>query len=318
MKSKVIITKEFPAEIVEPLQSMAQVVQWQDAGFDLMPRERVLSEILDASAIINQAELRVDKELLEHGKELKIIANVSIGYDNLDIDLMTHASVWASNVPGYFNDPVAEYVIGAVLAWHRRLIQAHDFVRDNNWSSFQPGRWDGQQVRGKTFGILGMGDIGRLVGHLASAVGMQVIYHNRSPVKVPFKSVSLDELLGTSDILSLHVPHTESTHHMISDREFLKMKPGVLFVNTSRGKVVDQSSLIKALGAGKIGGAILDVFEYEPAVPDQIRMHPNVYLSPHIAGGTREARVKSYRLAVENVMDVLRGDAPRNALNELK
>lgn len=318
MKPKIIITREFPSEVVEPLESIAHVEQWQDAAFDLMPREKVLSKISDVTGIINQAELRVDKELLDHGKGLKIISNVSIGHDNLDLDLMSQAKVWATNVPGYFNDPVAEYVLGAVLAWHRRLFQAHAFVRDNNWSSFQPGRWDGHQVRGKTFGILGMGDIGRLVGNLAAAVGMQVIYHNRSPVNVPFASVSLDELLGTSDILSLHVPHTESTHHLISDREFLKMKPGVLFVNTSRGKVVDQSSLIKALSTEKLGGAILDVFEEEPQVPEQIRMHPDVYLSPHIAGGTREARIKSYQLAVQNVKDVLLGGAPRNALNEIR
>lgn len=318
MKPKIIITREFPSEVVQPLEGMAHVVQWQDEAFDLMPREKVLSEISDATGIINQAELQVDKELLDRGPSLKIIANVSIGYDNLNLDLMTDAEVWGSNVPGYFNDPVAEYVIGAVLSWHRRLFEAHAFVRENKWLSFQPGRWDGQQVRGKTFGILGMGDIGRLVGNLAAAVGMQVIYHSRSEVDVPFKAVSMDELLGSSDILSLHVPYNENTHHLIGDKEFSRMKQGVLFVNSSRGKVVDQKSLIAALSTEKIAGAILDVFEHEPQVPEQIRLHPSVYLSPHIAGGTREARKKSYSLAVQNVMDVLKGNGPRNALNTIK
>jgi len=314
---KILITKKFPEEILKPLRSMAEVIQWTEDPYDLMPRDRVLSEAGELFGIINQAELSVDEELLDQAGKLKVIANVSIGYDNLNVELMTDRHVWACNAPGYFTTPVAEYVIGGILALNRKLIEADKFVRAGKWTSFQPGRWDGESVIGKTIGILGMGNIGQLVADLACAVGMQVIYHSSKKNIVGCEWVSYDALLERSDIFSIHVPHTVDTDQMIGSEQFNKMKDGVMFINTSRGKVVKEVDLIGALESGKISGAILDVFQDEPKVPDAILKNPNVLLTPHIAGGTKVARQKCYQLAVENVISVIQGVRPKNALNSI-
>lgn len=317
-KPEVLITKNFPAHVVAALQEIATVHQWtSDDTAYLMPRDEVMKVISRMSAVINQAELRVDQELLEHAPNLKIVANVSIGTDNLDRNALRAHRVWASNTPGHFAYPVAEFTIAGILSVARRLPEADAFVRSGQWNSFQPGRWDGDSLYGKTLGIVGMGDIGFLTGQIASALGMKIIYHSRKRIVPMFKRVDLGELLAVSDVISLHVPYHEQTHELIGAAEIARMKRGALLANTARGRVVNEEALITALLKGHLGGAVLDVFYREPAVPEALKSLNNVLLTPHIAGGTRQARIRAYENAVANVVEVLQGRRPLNPVIQL-
>lgn len=316
-KPEVLITKKFPEKIVRPLEAIARVHQWDESSYDLMPRRELMRVIDRMSAVINQAEVKVDHELLEKGRQLKIIANVSLGVDNMDLNLMTRHRIWATNTPGYFSYSVVEYAIGGIIAITRRLLEADRFVKQGKWNSFQPGRWDGESLTNKTLGIIGMGSIGQSLAQTAQCLGMKIIYHNRSRLASAFPWVPLDELITRSDVVSVHVPYTPDTHEMLAASHFEKMKPGVIVVNTSRGKVMREADLIRFLQSGHIGGAVLDVFAQEPTVPEVLRKMPNVLLTPHVAGGTKAGRLQCYQLAVSNVMEVMQGRPPINPLNNL-
>lgn len=313
----ILITKKYPNEIIEPLEKIARVHQWDQHKYDLMPRSEILKVVSQMTAIINQGELKVDKELLESGNRLKIVANVSLGFDNLDLDLMTHYKVWASNTPGHFAYPVVEYIIGGIIAINRRLLEADRFVRNGEWNSFQPGRWDGQSLTHKTLGIIGMGGIGQSLAQLASCLGMKIIYFNQSKKTNNFTQVSLEDLFAQADVISLNVPHTHQTHEMITAAQLSQMKPGAIFVNTARGKVVKEEDLIHFLENGHLGGAVIDVFAQEPFVPEALKKMPNVLLSPHLAGGTKKGRIECYKLAVSNVIEVMQGKQPLHPLNQI-
>lgn len=317
-KPEVLITKKFPDTIIGPLEEIAVVHQWDKHPYDLMPRADVIKVIDRMSAIINQAELKVDDEILTKGKQLKIIANVSLGSDNLDLDLMTKYGVWASNTPGFFDYPVAEYAIGGIITILRRLLEADQFTKNGRWHSFQPGFWDGEGLTNKTLGIVGMGSIGKSLARLGACLGMKVIYYNRSKSSPSHQWVPLQDLLSHADVISLHVPYTSETHELINAEQFKIMKPGVIFINTSRGKVVNEPDLVHFLKTGHVGGAVLDVFAREPDVPETLKIMPNVLLTPHLAGGTKSGRLACYQLAVDNIMEVLGGRQPVNPLNKIK
>lgn len=316
-KPRVLITGKFPDAVVRPLEELAEVIQWKGQPHELMPRAEVLKAIGGMSAVINQAELKVDEELLSHASALHIVANISIGVDNLDLGLLTRRGIWASNTPGHFDYPVAEYAIGGIILILRRLLEADRFARSGQWSSFQPGLWDGDGLRGKTLGIIGMGSIGRSLARLGECLGMKVIYHNRSESAPDYQWVPFAELLRSADVVSVHVPYSAATHELIGDAEFAAMKPGAVLVNTSRGKVVHEPTLVQNLVSGHLGGAVLDVFFDEPHVPEALRTMHNVLLSPHVAGGTRRGRLACYEMAVANVIAVLTGHAPVNPVNQL-
>ena len=316
-KPEVLITKKFPDEIIRPLEKIALVHQWDQHSYDLMPRDEVIKIIGRMSAIINQAELKVDTEVLERGNHLKIIANVSLGFDNLDLELMTKFGVWGTNTPGYFDYPVAEYVIGGIITLYRRLLEADRFVRSGEWNSFQPGRWDGECLANKTLGIIGMGNIGRALARVATCLGMNIIYFNRSKSSSSYSWVPLEYLIAHADVISVHVPYTTDTHEMLAADQFKAMKPGVVFVNTSRGKVVHEADLVHFLQTGHWGGAVLDVFYQEPLVPESLKRMPNVLLTPHLAGGNKPGRTACYQLAVDNVIAVMQGKPPLNPLNTI-
>lgn len=314
-KPEILITKKFPDEITGPLKEIAHVHQWNEV-YDLMPREEVLRVIERMTAVINQAELKVDEEILSRGKKLRIIANVSLGVDNLNLDLMSKYGVWATNAPGFFDYPVAEYAIGGIIVVSRRMLEGDKFVREDKWKTFQPGFWDGDGLTNKTLGLIGMGSIGKSLARLATCMGMKVIYYNRSKRSAEYEWVPLDRLLSEADVVSLNVPYSPETAEMIGEEQFRKMKRGVIFVNTSRGRVVKEPDLVSYLQNGHIGGAVLDVFYDEPNVPQALKLMPNVLLTPHLAGGTKSGRIESYRLAANNVIQVLKGCQPLNPLNK--
>jgi glyoxylate reductase len=315
-KPEILITKKFPEIITGPLEQVARVHQWSEPH-DVMPRNEVLKVIDRMTAVINQAELKVDDEILARGKNLKIIANVSVGVDNFDLELMARYGVWATNTPGFFDYPVAEYTIGGIIVILRKLLDADRFVKQGKWSAFQPGLWDGEGLTEKTLGIIGMGSIGKSLARLASCMGMKIIYNNRSKDCPEYPWVPFQDLLSCADVISLNVPYSKATAEMIGAAQFKAMKPGVIFVNTSRGKVVNEVDLVHYLWTGHIGGAVLDVFSKEPHVPDELKMMRNVLLTPHLAGGTKSRRIQSYKLAADNILQVLCGKQPINPVNKI-
>lgn len=313
---KVLITNTVPAEALNPLAGLAEVIQGP-AGGRLMPRDEVLELAPTLQGIINQAELVVDAELLDLAPQLKIVANVAIGVDNLDLDLMARRGVWASNTPDAFVASTADCTLALMLSVLRRIPQADAYARSGDWTGdgFQPGVWDGALLAGKTLGIIGYGRIGRAVAKRARAFDMRVIYHSRTfSNEAGYRS--LEALLGEADVLSLHTPLTEQTYHLLDAARLARMKDGAYVINMARGAVVQEEALVAALQSGKLAGAGLDVFEFEPAIHPALLEMPNVVLTPHIGGGTRESRLMARRLCAENIAAVLSGGLPLTPVND--
>ena len=313
---RVLITNAVPADALSPLDELARVIQGP-AGGPTMPREAVLELAPTLHGIINQAELRVDAELLDAAPKLKIVANVAIGVDNLDLDLMARRGVWASNVPDAFVASTADCAMALMLSLLRRIPPADAYVRAGRWpgDGFQPGVWDGALLAGKTLGIIGYGRIGQAVAKRARAFDMRVIHHSRGRSDDPDYR-SLDALLGQADVVSLHTPLTESTHHLIDAARLARMKPGAWLINMARGPVAHEEAVVAALRSGQLAGAALDVFEFEPRAHPALLEMPNVVLTPHIGGGTDESRAQARRLCAENIAAVLRGQPPLTPVND--
>lgn len=310
---RVLITNEVPADVLAPLAGGAEVILGPGGG-QLMSRDGVLRLGPTLDAIINQAELRVDEALLDACPRVRVIANVAMGIDNMDTALMARRGVWATNVPDAFAEATADLTLAFVLGLARAVRVADRFVRSGEWSGFEPGRWDGDLLAGRTLGIIGYGRAGQGVARRARAFGMNVIWHSRTVTADPERR-SLDALLAESDYVTLHVPLTPETRGLMTRERFARMKRGAFFINMARGKTMIEESLVDALASGHLAGAALDVFENEPAVHPALLAMPNVILTPHMGGGTRQSRSQARRLAVENVALVLRGEPPLTPVN---
>jgi glyoxylate reductase len=311
---RVLITNTVPDDILVPLAGLADVILGPDGG-QTTPRDEVLRLAPDLVGIINQGELRVDAELLDHAPQLKIVANVAAGYNNLDTDLMAARGVWATNTPDAFYEATADFTLAMILAVARFLAKGDRYIRAGKWQRFEPGVWDGMLLAGKTLGIVGYGRTGQAVATRARAFGMQVIYNRRQQTADPaFRA--LDDLLAEADCVSLHVPLLPETHHLLDVRRLAQMKRGAYLINMARGPVVDEAALVAALQNGHLAGAALDVFEEEPKVHPALLSMDNVVLAPHVGGGTRESRRTARLLCAENIAAVLRGERPMTPVNE--
>ena len=313
---KTIITGNIPIEWAAKLEELSEIVIWQGDSPFLMPRNQLIDLLAEADAIVNFAEVKADKELLQNASNLKIVANISIGFDNLNLEELTQRGIWASNSPGFFNYPVAEYIFAGMFVVARNLGAADRFVRRGEWNTFEPGRWDGRSLREMSIGIIGMGAIGKELATLTRNIGMEVMYYDAFN-KNERGFAELDEMLRKSDFVSINVPLTNKTRKMVDQKFIDKMKDGAIFINTSRGTMVEQDLLVNALQTGKLNGAILDVFESEPEVPEALKQMENVFLTPHIAGGTKTARRLCVENAIINVYNVLSGKEPLNPLNKI-
>ncbi|MFH1742112.1 MAG: D-glycerate dehydrogenase [bacterium] len=313
---KVLTTMAALDKYLAPFKGIAEVIQGP-SGWGVMSRAEVLSFASELDAIINQGELRIDAGLLNAAPKLKIVVNMAIGFNNMDLPLMASRSVWAVNTPDAVVDSTADFTIGVLLALVRRIPELDRFVCSGQWGCFEPGRWDGAELAGKTIGIIGYGQIGQAVARRLRAFGMNVIFHTRRNTG-DSEQRSLEDLLIQSDVVSLHVPLTPETKGLINRERFQLMKPGAVFINMSRGKVAEETALVESLQSGHLSGAGLDVFENEPQIHPALRKMPNVVLSPHTAGGTHESRNRAWQHCIENVVRVLQGKPPKNPLNPTK
>ncbi|MFP5108276.1 2-hydroxyacid dehydrogenase [Neobacillus sp. C211] len=266
--------------------------------------------------------LPVDKELLDHAPNLKIVSNNSTGFNNLSIDEMTKHGVMGTNTPGVLEDTTADAIFGLLLAAARRIPELDQFVKVGNWKQHLTRNEYAIDVHHKTLGIIGMGKIGSLIakrGHLG--FDMNILYHNRKrnlEAEEKYRAIytDLDRLLLESDFVCLMTPLTPETENLMGEREFKLMKKSAIFVNGSRGKTVDEKALIEALRTNEIHGAALDVFQSEPVKADHpLLQFPNVVTTPHIGSSTFETEFKMAKLAVENLLAGLTGKRPRNLIN---
>jgi len=249
------------------------------------------------------------------------VANVAVGYDNIDVAACTSLGVRVTNTPGVLTDATADLAMGLLLAVTRRLGEGERLIRSGTaW------KWDmfmmlGSGLQGRRLGVVGLGGIGTAMATRARAFGMEIVYHNRSAAdpaverRLDAHLVSVDELLATSDVVSLHCPHTAETHHLIDAAALSSMRPSAFLINTARGPIVDESALVDALRHATIAGAALDVFEHEPEVHPGLLVLDNVVVIPHLGSATVETRTAMAELAARNVITFLAGDQPPTPVN---
>ncbi len=287
---------------------------------DLPPTEEELRRgFIEAQAVICTLTDRIDASLLSQAKRLKIIANYAVGYNNIDLAAAARRGIIVTNTPDVLTDATADLTWGLLLALTRRIVEGDAWVRTGTWPGWTPTQMLGADVSGKTLGIVGMGRIGQAVARRAAGFRMPVIYAGRQSVCNPPGSSwvwrSLDEVVAECDCLSLHVPLTESTRHLIDRRKLALMKPTTYLINTSRGPVIDESALVSALEASTIAGAGLDVYEHEPTIHARLRSLPNVVLLPHLGSATLGTRVRMGFICLDNIAAVLGGRPAPNRVN---
>lgn len=288
------------------------------------PPEVLKEQVRDCDALLTLLIDRVDAPLLAAAPDLKIVANHAVGYDNVDIEAAKKHGVRVTNTPGVLTHATAEIAFALLISLTRRIIEADRYTRAGKFTVWDPLLLRGDELRGKTMGIIGMGRIGREVARKCRAFDMKICYHNRKPVKPEIADplgatwCPLDELLARSHVISIHTPLTPETYHLIDGRAFDKMRQGVYLINTARGEVVDEAALVNALRSGKLKGAGLDVYEFEPEVTPALLDMENVILLPHIGSATMEARDGMAETAAQNIIAVLEGESPPNLIPELR
>ena len=314
MKPKVIVYKKVDQKVLEYIKQTCDVVYFEK--LDSENYAEFLHELKDAHGILGVG-LKIDKELLDQAPQLKMVCNVSVGYDNLDLPQLSKRGIMATNTPEVLNETVADTVMGLIIATARRMPELDDWVKTGQWDSNLAEKWFGVDVHHKVLGIIGMGGIGTAVAKRAHfGFNMDILYHNRSRNREAEQIYgatycSLEELLNQSDFVCLMTPLTPETEKLMGKREFEHMKESAIFINASRGKTVDEEALIHALQNGEILAAGLDVFDPEPVKKDNpLLSMKNVVTLPHIGSATMETRFNMAMLAAENLVVGLRGDVP--------
>ncbi len=318
---KITVTGRIPDAGLDLLRSIdgSDVWAWMDDA--VIPTEVRNEQLADADAAVTLLTDRVDDDFLAAAPKLRIVANVAVGYNNIDVEACTRRGVIVTNTPGVLIDATADLAMGLVLMSTRRLGEGERLIRSGTawqWSMFM---MLGTGLQGRTLGIVGMGGIGEALATRARAFGMRIVYHNRRNVdaeveqRLDAQRVDFDELLATSDIVSLNCPYSEATHHLIDAAALAAMKSTAFLVNTARGPIVDEAALVEALGNGVIAGAALDVFENEPTVNPGLLSLDNVVLVPHLGSATVETRAAMATTAASNVVEVLEGRTPHNPVS---
>jgi glyoxylate reductase len=316
---RVYVTGLIPDKGIQLLRGSVEVDVHQG---ELPPtKEEIIKHTKDKDGLLSLLTDRIDSEVMDSCRSLKVISNYAVGYDNIDVAAATERGIVVTNTPGVLTETVADFTWALLMASARRVVEADRFTRAGKWKTWGPTLLLGNDVIGKTLGIVGAGRIGSSVAKRATGFDMRVLYTD-SVRKEDFekqtgaKFTDLDTLLRESDFVSLHVPLTEETRHMIAEAEFNKMKPTAVLINTSRGPVVDEEALYHALVSGRISGAALDVFEKEPILASNPLLKlKNVVVTPHIASASVETRDKMAEIAAESILDIFSGRTPRFIVN---
>jgi len=312
---RIAVTGRIPTAGLEMLEEAGEVVAWD--SLDVPTVEQVHALVKGADAALTLLTTKVDDAFLDAaGPQLKVVANVAVGYNNIDVAACARRGVICTNTPGVLTDATADIAMALILMTTRRLGEGERVIR-----SQQPWQWGmfymlGSGIQGNQLGIIGMGDIGQALARRSKAFGMNIAYSNRRPVSPQVEAelgaqfMSMDELLSTSDVVSLNCPYSPATHHLMSTAQFEMMQHSAFLVNTARGPIVDEAALVHALRSGQIAGAGLDVFEDEPTVHPGLFECENAVVIPHLGSATHETRAAMARLAAHNAVNVLAGVEP--------
>jgi gluconate 2-dehydrogenase len=318
-KPRVLVTREVFDETLNYLRQHCEVL---DNQRDVPYAPDVLGKALaDCDGMMCSLTDKVDAALLAAAPKLKAVANIAVGYNNIDVPACTARCVMATNTPGVLDDSTADLAWTLMLGTARRITEVERRIRNGEWTGWQLKQWLGVDVHHATLGIVGMGRIGQAIARRALGFEMKVIYHNRKPIapelerKCNATYVSFDELLAQSDFIVLQVPYSPQTHHLIGAEQLAKMKPSAILINSTRGGVVDDAALIDALKKGGIRGAGLDVYENEPKLNPEFLKLDNVVLAPHVGSSTEATRKAMAMLAAQNLVAALQGRLPPNLIN---
>lgn len=312
--SRVVVTGRIAASALESLRAEHEVVL-HDSD-ETLGRADLLELVRGADAVVTLLTARVDEEFLEAaGPQLRVVANVAVGYNNIDVEACRAHDVVVTNTPDVLTETTADTAFGLVLMATRRFGEAERLIRSGTPWAFGMNFMLGTGLQGKTLGVIGLGAIGAATARRARAFGMDVVYHNRSEApeyaaELDAERLDLPDLLASADVVSVHCPYSDATHHLIDADALRAMKPTAFLVNSSRGPVVDESALVDALRDGEIAGAGLDVYENEPEVHPGLMDLENVVLLPHLGSATVETRTAMAQLAADNTLAVLAGRDP--------
>ena len=320
LEARVYLTRPIPDAGIEMLRE-------QISDFHMNEEDRVLSReelkqaVKDCDGILSLLTDKMDAEVMDAaGPQLKVIANYAVGFDNIDLQAATERGILVTNTPGVLTDATADFAWALLMATARRIPESERYARAGKYKAWGPKLFLGGDFVGRTLGIIGAGRIGSAMAKRATGWNMRILYTDVQPnpnieKEVGAQFVDMDTLLKESDYISIHVPLTPETHHLIDEAALRKMKPTAYLVNTSRGPVIDEAALARALKEKVIAGAGLDVFEEEPKIhPDLLELE-NVVITPHIASATHETRNKMATMAATNLIEALRGNRPPNLVN---
>lgn len=320
MKQTLFITRKLPDSIVSKFSEKFEIRMWEQEEIPI-PYEKLLDEARDADALLTILSDKIDEDVLSAGDRLKVVANLAVGFDNIDVKKASEKGIAVCNTPDVLTDTTADLTFALLMAAARRIVEADRFVKEDNWNSWSPLLLAGHDVHHKTIGIVGMGKIGETVAKRASGFDMKILYHNRSrkpqvEEKLGALYRTFDELVRESDFIVCLTPLTNETKHLFTRKVFQQMKKSAIFVNASRGPVVDEDALYDSLKAGEIAGAGLDVFEKEPiSASHPLLTLKNVVALPHIGSASIDTRTAMMEMCFANIDAVLSGKEPIAKVN---
>jgi len=309
--ARVLVTRRLPGGLDPLVEAGHELIEPE--GDRPFTHDQIVEQAAEVDAIVCLLTDQIDDAVLSAGSpRLKVVAAVAVGYDNIDLDAAAAHGIAVTNTPGVLDDTTADLAFLLILAAARRIWQAESDLRAGKWPGWDIDQYLGRDVHGAVLGVVGFGRIGQAVARRATGFGMEVLHHTRRDTGMVGWRGDLDRLLAESDIVTLHVPLTDETRHLIDARRLALMKPDAVLVNTSRGPVVDEEALAVALEDGTIFAAGLDVYEREPEVHPRLLVAPRTVLLPHIGSASLATRTRMARVAAENVVAVLAGDRPEN------
>lgn len=320
MKKKVILTKKFQKEILEKLKKKFNLIVVEDSNTTFYD---VIGNNPDCEALIPFLSDKIDDSVMKKLPLLKIIANYAVGYNNIDVNAAKERGIFVTNTPDILTDATADLTFALILAVSRRIVESDKFMRRGNFKGWGANLLLGKELRGSVLGIIGMGKIGTETAIRSLGFGMKVIYFSRRrkpelEKQYGFKYVSFNELISRADIISPHIPYTKEVHHLFNKDTFRMMKNSAIFINVSRGALVNEENLADSLENGELYGAGLDVYEFEPAVNRRLIPLENVVMTPHTGSATYRARLGMAEMVYKNVSDGIDGKLPENLIIELK
>ncbi len=320
LRPEVYITRLIPHEGLDLLKETCEVeINPEDRP---LSREELLAKVKDKHGVIGMVADRIDAEFFEAAKALVGYANCAVGFDNIDVAEATRRKIPVSNTPGVLTNATAELAWALLFAVARRIVETDQIMRSGTWPGHGPLQFIGADVTGKTLGIIGSGRIGTAMGLMSKGFQMPVLYTNASgkenetlKAELGAQRVSLDQLLGESDFISIHTPLTPATRHLFQAETFARMKPAAILINTARGPIIKEDDLVAALGSRTIAGAGLDVYEFEPKMAEGLAGLDNAVVVPHIGSATSSSRGGMSLLAARNLLAMLQGRKPESCLN---